>query len=217
MLYNSSLILFIWLMGPLLSHIQPQEVDPTPEPLRVAILSPQSGQALQGSVPIIVNSAVNGFQSAELSFSYSQDATQTWFVIAEGKEPMKNGDWLQWDTTTITDGNYTLQLVVYLDDGSQINTTVFDLRVRNYTPIETSTPVPTSTSITGESFQPSEALISTATLIPYTVTPLPPNPAQVSREDIFASLGKGALVTVGFFICFGLYQIFRSLTRGKGA
>ncbi len=215
MLHTLRLILILWLVMPLAGHIKPQEVEPTSEPPQAAILTPLAGQALQGSVPVTVNTAVDGFRSAELSFSYSQGAPGTWFVIEESEEPISNGKWVQWDTTTITDGNYNLQLIVYLEDGSQVKTTVSYLRVRNYSPIETSTLVPTDTPAPGDTPIPSATLTSTATLIPYTITPMPANPAQISREDIFTSLGKGALVSMGLFAGIVLYQTVRSILKGK--
>ena len=215
MLYNLGLILILWLIMPPVIPIKIGDVEPTPEPSKIAILTPTSGQALQGSVPIKVNIAVDGFQSAELSFSYSRGAPETWFVIEESDEPISNGEWLQWDTTTITDGDYTLQLIVYLDNGDQEKTTVSDLRVRNYSPIETKTPVPTDIPTPGDTPLPTTTLTPTATMIPFTITPLPANPAQISREDIFTSLGIGAMVSVVFFIGMVLYKTLSSIFRGR--
>jgi len=75
--------------------------------------------------------------------------------------------------------------------------------------------VPTDTPAPGDTPIPSATLTSTATLIPYTITPMPANPAQISREDIFTSLGKGALVSMGLFAGIVLYQTVRSILKGK--
>jgi hypothetical protein len=215
MLYNLGLILILWLIMLPVIPIKIGDMEPTPEPSKIAILTPTSGQALQGSVPIKVNTAVDGFQSAGLSFSYSRGSLETWFVIEESDEPISNGEWLQWDTTTITDGDYTLQLIVYFNNGDQEKTTVPDLRVRNYSPIETNTPVPTDIPTPGDTPLPTAPLTSPATLIPSTITPMPANPAQISREDIFTNLGIGALVSLFFFVGMVLYKSLSSIFRGR--
>ena len=88
-------------------------------------------------MPIIVNTTLEGFQSAELDFGYLNDPTQTWFLITLSSEPLSGGKITEWDTTTITDGNYTLRLVVTQQDGNQVVATSEGIRVRNYSMIET--------------------------------------------------------------------------------
>jgi hypothetical protein len=136
--------------------------------------------------------------------------TDTWFLIYDSDEAVSDGELTQWDTSTITDGEYKLRLVVTLQDGSQITTDINNLRVRNYTPIETSTSEPTATRAPGDTPAPTITPTPTTTPIPPTATPLPPNPAIISSHDILLSLGKGALVTIGFFAILGLYQLIRS-------
>ena len=88
-------------------------------------------------------------------------------------------------------------------------TVVKGLRVRNYTPIETSTPTPvtpTATLLPGE--------LPTATPTPPTYhhphpTALPPNPAGLVPGDVAFSLGKGALGVAGFFALMGVYGLVR--------
>ena len=127
-----------------------QESDPTDEPPQVAIYSPGMGQVLQGTISITGHTSVAGFMYTELSFGYFNDQTDTWFLIYESDEPISDGELTQWDTSTITDGEYNLRLVVVLEDGSQLTSDVSNLRVRNYTPIETNTPEPTVTHAPGD-------------------------------------------------------------------
>ncbi len=192
-----------------------QQDEPTAEPPVVAVHSPFPGQALQGNVSITGNTLVDGFQFAELTFAYSQNPTNTWFLIHESWEPISDGELTQWDTSMLTDGDYTLRLIVTLEDGNQIIITIPDLRIRNYTPIETDTPVPTATSAPGDTPVPTVTPTPTVTPIPPTVTPLPPNPAQLSAQDILLSFGKGVLLTLGLFSLLGLYQVVRYVTRRK--
>lgn len=184
----------------------------TPPPGGVAILSPSRGQALQGSVPIVANTAVDGFKSAELTFSYARNPTNTWFFIAEMTETASEGRIADWDTTTLTDGNYTLRLVITVQDGSTITATVPGLRIRNYTPIETATstlPAPSATSAPGDTPVPTATLVPSPSPIPLTSTPLPPNPAQVSPHELSVSLAQGVLAAVTFFAVFGLVLVLR--------
>ncbi len=191
-----------------------QEETPTPEPPGVAITSPVGGQALQGSVSILGDSDVEGFQSVELSFSYAQDTTSSWFLITESDQPVADGELAQWDTTTITDGEYDLRLVVLTADGDQASVMVPNLRVRNYTPIETDTPVVEPTAVTtAETPAPTGTDTPTVTPVPPTATPLPPNPAEIGAQDITLSLGKGVLATLGAFLVIGLYASIRRFLR----
>jgi len=170
---------------------------------QVSIRSPQAGEALQGQVTITGNSDVAGFVSVEVSFSYANDPTGTSFLIAVSSQPVAQGALAVWDTTTVTDGLYTLRLRVTLADGSYVDVTVPDLRVRNYTPVETSTP-------TAAPVHATPVLNAIATVTPYpTPTSLPSNPVALSPSRIYTSLGYGALIVASLFLLFGLYARLR--------
>jgi hypothetical protein len=195
----------------------PGEVEqintPSPQSTRLVILSPLPGQAVQGKVAINGSTAVDGFQSYELAFAYSQDPTDTWFLIQEGDSPINEGQIAQWDTSTITDGDYSLRLTVTLVDGRQLTTVVSGVRVRNYTPIETDTPAPTSTLAPGAISTPNITPSLTATPLPATPTPLPTNPASLSMNQVISSWGKGALISLGVLVFLWVYQGIRHLMR----
>lgn len=177
------------------------------------IRSPGAGQAVQGSVSIEGGSSVPGFVSVELAFAYAGDPTGTWFLIAEGSQPVQDGVLAQWDTGAITDGDYDLRLRVLLQNGNHLETLVPGLRVRNYTPVETDTPTPVTPTLTQV---PGETPVVTPTReIRPTPTPLPPNPAEVTSGDILGSLGKGALVILGLFALMGAYGLVKGI-RDRG-
>lgn len=185
----------------------------TPE--TIGVQSPLPGQALQGTIVIRGSTEVQGFQSARLEFAYSENPTNTWFLIQEFSGPAA-GELAQWDTSTITDGTYDLRLSVTLADGKQVKAVISGLRVRNYTLIETDTPtpeLPTATQVPGDTPVPTITPTPTVTPIPPTPTPLPPNPAQLSRRDITGSMGKGALGILGIFALIGLYTSIRKISR----
>ncbi len=163
---------------------------------RIEINSPMPGEAVQGVVEIQGHTQIDGFLSAELSFGYTNDLTGTWFLIDASSEPVSSGRLAVWDTNSITDGVYNLRLVVILQDGSEQVAVVPDLRVRNYTPVETSTPQPTADS--GPVAAPTWP---TATETPRpTPTPLPPNPAALTVQGVFSGLTLGAAYTAGAFL-----------------
>lgn len=182
----------------------PQDSD------KVAIFTPEQGQALQGIITISGNTMVPGFVSAEISFAYSDDLTDTWFLIYESTTAVSAGELTQWDTSTITDGDYSLRLLVTLEDGSQVVATITNLRLRNYTSIETITPWPSPTHSPGDTPVPSMTPTPTATPPPPTATALPRNPASISSQDLLFSMGKGVLAVIVIFTFIGIYQLIRS-------
>jgi hypothetical protein len=195
--------------------LRPAGQEQTPE---VAILSPQPGQALQGTVAISAQTSLRDLRRAELSFTYHGDTSGAWFLIweEEGRQFGKT-TLAEWDTTTLTDGDYTLRLLLTRQDGSQAEARVENLRVRNYTPIETETPSPAPTG----GVLPAVAATSTplpgptATLARPSLTPLPTNPAQLSPQQVGASLARGATWALAGFAALGLYALLRSLLASR--
>jgi hypothetical protein len=175
-------------------------------PLQVdepTISAPVPGEALQGSVPITGTTDVPGFISAEVSFAYLDDPTETWFLIYSSNQAVIDGLITTWDTTGITDGNYTLRLQVTLSDGSSRETFVSPLRVRNYTAIETPTPLPTQPTAT-----PLPTITPTPSPFP-TPTPLSVNPAVLSSTELFSSILYGGSAAALIFIIIGIYLWLR--------
>jgi hypothetical protein len=123
----------------------------------------------------------------------------------------------EWDTSTLTDGNYILRLVVNRTDGSRVVVIVPSLRIRNYSPVETSTPTPPSTpaasptSLPGSGPNPTMTALPSATTVPPTITPLPTNPAVLSQHDVSTSLLRGAAGTGIALASLGLYLSIRKL------
>jgi hypothetical protein len=213
--------MFIVLPHPINMMWKPSlQVQSTAVP-NVIITTPIMGQPVQGSVVILGNTGIDGFQSYEIDFSYVDDPTQTWFLMQEGTTPIQNGVLTVWDTTTITDGEYTLRLMVTLTDGNQIEQLVKGVRVRNYSPIETDTPTPPLPSLTLVAGLPvasaTPGFTPTQTLTPYplTPTPLPTNPAEISSSQMLQTLGKGVLITIGLFIILGSYLGIRATLRNR--
>ncbi len=177
----------------------------------VQIDAPANGEALQGVVMINGTTAMEGLRSVEVSFAYQKDPTNTWFPIWQGSAAVKNGLLARWDTSTIADGNYRLRVQVVLQDGRVLESVVNDLRVRNYSVVETSTPA------AGQ--RRTEVLALTATPLPdfqpaaVQVTPLPTNPAQLTEQDLRQSALTGVGIVAGAFVLLGIYIGLRSIGR----
>lgn len=184
----------------------------TPEVPPLAILSPLHGQAIQGTAGISASFAFTNTRSAQLEFTYSGVETETWFLIWESDGALAPGLLVQWDTTTLTDGIYNLRLVIETEDDRQETAWVEGIRIRNYTPIETDTPVPTATHAPGDTPVPSATPPPTLTPLPEPPTPLPRNPASLTSEQVGQSLLWAAIGVSGAFILIGLYAYLRRLT-----
>ncbi|NMC80610.1 MAG: hypothetical protein GYA59_14710 [Chloroflexi bacterium] len=169
--------------------------------------SPQPGDVLQGTVPIIGSTDLAGFQSAEVWFAYEADPPGGWFLIHQSTEAVADGTLADWDTTTITDGNYRLKVVVFVEGGEPSETLVEGLRVRNYQPVETDTPGVAPTAPAQEASAP------TATWVVPTPTALAANPAQVNAARLTDSLLKGVFSVVVGFVALGLYQLLSAFWR----
>lgn len=189
---------------------------------QVVITAPLPGEALQGDISISGNTAIEGFSASEISFGYAGDPSETWFLIQYSTLPVSDGLLANWDTSTITDGDYTLRLVLSLLDGTQVTLLVPGLRVRNYTPVETDTPTPLPPSATPgpgtplpPSATPSSTPIPSATALPATPTPLPTNPAIISERDVLSTALQGAVIGAGSLLLLGAMVGIRQWLRNR--
>jgi len=172
----------------------------------VAITSPASDELLRGQVTLTGRLDVPSFLSAGLDFAYASDPTGTWFNIQSFSQPLTDSTLAVWDTTSITDGEYVLRLRVDFEDGTFQEVTV-PVRVGNDV-LPPPTPEPTATP------EPDAVLIPTPFLLAASPTPtdlprptptaLAPNPVSLAQNQIYTSLGRGALVILGLFALAGL-------------
>ena len=172
-----------------------------------SIVSPADGQVLQRSVPVRVMTDIANYSSAELDFAYASDPTGTWFLIQAASLPATSDVMALWDTTLLTDGDYTLRLRVVLLDGSFRDATA-TVQVRNYTSAPTASPVVTPTAAAIVEI-PTAMIINASqtaelpTAAPLaTPSPLPPNPAGVTPSELSAWMWRGALIIVAAVVGF---------------
>ena len=174
----------------------------------VSISSPQPGDELRGQVEITGSMTVPNFASAELAFNYAASTSaDNWFAIQTFPQPVPGPALAVWDTASITDGNYTLRLRVFLEDGSFQDSIVSDLKISNDVPIPAEV-IQTETSLPQFSAAaPLPVLIESpaaAVVIYPSATPLPTTPATVTTASIYSTFGRGALVVLAFFLFFFL-------------
>lgn len=174
----------------------------------IAITAPAADEVLRGQVTITGKVDVPSFISAQLDFAYASNSADTWFNIQRFSQPVTDSTLAVWDTTSITDGDYILRLRVNFEDGTFQEVTV-PIRLGNDavptpTLAPTLTPEPESVTV----FIPTSFLLAaspTPTDLPRsTPTALPSNPASLKQNEIYASLGRGALVILGLFVLAGL-------------
>jgi hypothetical protein len=176
----------------------------------VAITSPAAGELLRGQVTIIGSMDVSGFAFAQLDFAYASASqpADTWFRIQTFSQPVTDDALAVWDTTSITDGDYVLRLRVNLEDGSfqeaAVPVQLGNDALATPTPEPTSTPEPDSVTVLIPTAFLLAASPTPTDLPPPTPTPLPSNPAALEQGEIYASLGRGALVILGLFALAGL-------------
>jgi hypothetical protein len=194
-------LLFGWIFFS--PQIQVKFQSNAPEP---RVISPRPGEALQGTIEISGATAIENFARTEIEFRYTNDPKNTWFLIAETDQTVNPGKIADWDTTSVTDGNYDLRISVVLKNGESKSVVISGIRIRNYSPIESPTaPVPGAV-------QKQEELTATPqpTRTPRpTPLPLPANPAVLTNSDLNSSLVRGASAGIGFFLAFGIYWIVK--------
>jgi len=181
----------------------------------ILIQNPREGQPLQGVEMIEGRVRGDGFQSGILHFAYSGVENPTWFYIAD-LEPAEGGGsnhpfLVEWDTSQITDGDYDLRLKAYFEEKVTLSERVRDLRIRNYTVIETSTPAPDVTRNPEET----PTLVVPETTAETGAATLPENPAAIKIEDFQRSLGFGLAAAVGLFVVGGFYFTVKRLRKNR--
>lgn len=178
---------------------------------RPRIDSPHPGDVLQGVINVQGSTDVTDFQSADVAFSYEGDQSETWYLIQQSLDKVNQGVLASWDTTTIADGTYRLRIVVNQLNNHSVEMVVPNLRVRNYTPVETNTP-----ELAKEDGVQQTLVLPTATRsIRPTSTDLPVNPAQVTSVRFSFSLVQGIVYSGILFALLGIYLAARKWRQNK--
>jgi hypothetical protein len=193
----------LWILGILggllIGIFQTQTAEPA-----IQVTFPLPGSALQGSVVITGSTFLADFQSAEVDFSYGDSGVENWFLVQQSQSPVKDGVLAIWDTSKIADGNYHLRVQVVQKGGQVSEKIVTGLRVRNYTPIETSTATEPQSAAVVTLEDTITPVGPTSTPLP-TPTNLPPNPVQIPTASVWFNIALGISFVSVVFILLGIY------------
>ncbi len=179
----------------------------------VRISAPVDGDVLSGVVEIRGTLSPAFFSSAQLAFAYADAAVDEWFGLAELAQPITDARLALWDTTMISDGAYRLRLRLNGTDGT-VRDAVIGVQVRNYTSAPTPSPsaVPTNKPVPRVDTPAVIAATPTSTRLPdRTPTPLPPNPAGLTRANLFEGFARGGLAILAVFLLWGAVILRRRL------
>jgi hypothetical protein len=94
---------------------------------RVFISSPQAGQQLSGTVDVKGTADIQDF--GFYKYEVTPSGAETWATISAGRERVQDGSLGQWDTTSLSPGNYQLRLVVTDNQGQALPACVIDVSI----------------------------------------------------------------------------------------
>lgn len=175
----------------------------------VLIVSPSSGEAVQGLVKIIGTANPEDFQRYILNFYLQNSEILTPFEISRSNTPVKSGILGNWETSQLTDGDYILELIATLSDGSTLSHLVEGIRVRNYSAIETNTPesqIEVTEAIPTQ-FPTSKAEPSSTEVNDITIEK---NPAEIDITGIKNSVFRGIIISVVGLILLLIYTLYKN-------
>lgn len=130
------------------------------------------------------------------------------FLISRINEAVIDNSFISWDTSSIADGNYRLRVKGFYADGHQLEAISNQLRIRNYTPVETNT----ADEILATPIVSSLPVMITATatfpILP-TATELPANDLALGMRDLTSAALQGSVVGVLILVVLGVWLIIR--------
>jgi hypothetical protein len=177
----------------------------------VEIAAPRDGDVLTGVVEIRGTVSTPFFFSASLGFTYPEVTVDQWFPIAEIVQSTSNSVLAVWDTTTISDGEYSIRLRLKGADGT-VRDQVIRVQVRNYTSPPTPTPSPEPTAEAVLHVETPVVVAATPTLPRppiETPTSFPPNPAGLTNTDLLTGLARGGSAILAVFLLWGAATLRR--------
>ncbi|HSA99464.1 MAG TPA: hypothetical protein VLE49_02355, partial [Anaerolineales bacterium] len=98
-------------------------------PDQIMITSPESGTDVSGTVKITGTADVPNF--AFYKYEVAPRGTQNWATISASRELVQNAELGEWNTASLTNGEYFLRLVITDNAGVSLEPCVIAVRVAN--------------------------------------------------------------------------------------
>lgn len=98
-------------------------------PDQIMITAPEPGAPVSGTVQITGTANVPNF--AFLKYEVAPMGSQNWATISAKREPVTDGEIGEWNTSSVTNGDYFLRLVITDNVGVSLEPCVIAVRVTN--------------------------------------------------------------------------------------
>lgn len=98
-------------------------------PDQIMITAPEPGAPVSGTVAITGTANVPNF--GFFKYEFAPRGSQNWATISAKRDPVINGEIGDWNTTSLTNGDYFLRLVVTDNVGVSLEPCVIAVRVTN--------------------------------------------------------------------------------------
>jgi hypothetical protein len=98
-------------------------------PDQIMLTTPKPGEEIGGTVTLTGTVDVPNF--GFYKYEFAQSGTDNWTTISAGAELVVDDELGKWDTTTIANGDYFLQLVILDNVGQTLEPCVIAVRVTN--------------------------------------------------------------------------------------
>ncbi len=98
-------------------------------PDKIMITSPKPGEPVKGIVDIMGTANVPNF--GFYKYEIAPMGTQNWATVSAAREPKTNESLGSWSTTSLTNGDYFLRLVITDNVGKELEPCVLAVRVLN--------------------------------------------------------------------------------------
>lgn len=98
-------------------------------PDEIMLTTPRPGEEISGTVTLTGTADTPNF--GFYKYEFAPQGTTNWTTISAGASPVKDDDLGLWDTTSATNGDYFLQLVILDNVGQTLEPCVIAVRVTN--------------------------------------------------------------------------------------
>ncbi len=167
---------------------------------QVTVTSPEQNATVRGLVVIKGSATIDGFQFYKVEYGRGADPTDWHLIGSTYPNTVIDGVLVQWDTTPLPDGVYTLRLQAVRTDGNYQEYYVRGIVVTNKRATET--PTPTAKPEAEETLEATETpgptptlaiMQPTAALARPTPTPTPVRSQRVSMPELPLSTWREAI------------------------